>query len=181
MTSRPLMRLQLQTSATEVIGPTARGTLSIYPVIGGSFAGDRLRGRVLAGGGDWVTALTDGTFEVDLRITLETNDGALIHMTFSGVRDDAHQYFRTVPRFETAAPNYEFLNRLLAIGTGEIGADGPLMPSRRFSDREGARSAPQRVRQGFDVAFGSDERLHDVGIEMCAALGANDADRLLVL
>jgi hypothetical protein len=34
--------------------------------------------------------------------------------------------FRTLPRFETAAPKYAFLNRLLAVGTGEIGQDGPV-------------------------------------------------------
>jgi uncharacterized protein DUF3237 len=47
-------------------------------------------------------------------------------MTFSGLRDDAHRYFRTLPRFETAASKYEFLNRLLAVGIGEIRADGPV-------------------------------------------------------
>ena len=61
-----------------------------------------------------------------LRITLETDDGSLIHMTFTGVRDDAHHYFRTVPRFETAAPKYAFLNRLLAVGIGEIRPEGPV-------------------------------------------------------
>ena len=53
--SRPLMVLRLATSATEEIGSTPQGTLSIFPVIGGSFEGERLRGKVLAGGGDWVT------------------------------------------------------------------------------------------------------------------------------
>ncbi len=85
-----------------------------------------MRGTVLGGGGDWVTAAADGTFELDLRVTLETDDGALIHMTFTGVRDDANHYFRTLPRFETAAPKYAFLNRLLAVGIGEIHADGPV-------------------------------------------------------
>jgi hypothetical protein len=70
---------------------------------------------VLAGGGDWVAARADGTFDLDLRVTLETDDGALIHMTFTGVRDDANHYLRTLPRFETAAPKYAFLNRLLAV------------------------------------------------------------------
>jgi len=39
-------------------------------------------------------------------------------MTFEGIRDDGAPgapYFRTLPRFE---------NRLLAVGTGGIGADG---------------------------------------------------------
>ena len=124
--SRPLMILRLATSATHDIGSTPRGTLTIFPVTGGSFEGDRLRGKVLAGGGDWVTARENGTFTLDLRVTLETDDGGLIHMTFTGVRDDANHYFRTVPRFETPAPKYAFLNRLLAVGIGEIGPDGPV-------------------------------------------------------
>jgi hypothetical protein len=124
--SRPLMILRLATSATHDIGSTPRGTLTIFPVTGGSFEGERLRGQVLAGGGDWVTFHEDGTFTLDLRVTLETDDGDLIHMTFTGVRDDANHYFRTVPRFETAAPKYAFLNRLLAVGIGEIQDEGPV-------------------------------------------------------
>src|ERR1700716_316361 len=49
-----------------------------------------------------------------------TNDGALIYMTFTGLRDDAHHYCRTLPRFETAASKYAFFNRLLVVGIGEI-------------------------------------------------------------
>jgi hypothetical protein len=124
--ARPLMVLRLATSATEQIGSTPEGTLTVFPVIGGSFDGDRLRGKVLAGGGDWVKAHGDGTLTLDLRVTLETDDRSLIHMTFTGVRDDANHYFRTVPRFETAAPQYAFLNRLLAVGIGEIRPDGPV-------------------------------------------------------
>ena len=126
MNARPLMRLRLTTAATQEIGPTPHGMLSIFPITGGTFEGERLRGTVLGGGGDWVTAAADGTFELDLRVTLETDDAALIHMTFTGVRDDANHYFRTLPRFETAAPKYAFLNRLLAVGIGEIGPEGPV-------------------------------------------------------
>jgi len=124
--SRPLMVLRLETSATQDIGSTPQGALTIFPVTGGSFEGERLRGKVLAGGGDWVMAHSNGTLTVDLRVTLETDDKSLIHMTFTGVRDDANHYFRTVARFETAAPKYAFLNRLLAVGIGEIRPEGPV-------------------------------------------------------
>jgi hypothetical protein len=125
MNARPLMRLRLTTAATAEIGRTAHGTLSIFPITGGSFEGERLRGVVL-GGADWVTKTADGTFELDLRLTLETDDRALIHMTFTGVRDDANHYCRTLPRFETAAPKYSFLNRLLAVGIGDVRREGPV-------------------------------------------------------
>ena len=85
MQSRSLMVLRLSTAAIEEIGATPHGRLTIFPIIGGSFEGERLRGRVLAGGGDWVTAMADGTIELDLRATLETDDGALIHLPPSRV------------------------------------------------------------------------------------------------
>ncbi len=124
--SRPLMTLRLATAATEDVGETPRGALSVFPVVGGSFEGERLRGTVLAAGGDWVTERADGARELDLRVVLQTDDGALIHLTFTGVRDDENQYFRTLPVFETAAPTYAFLNRLLAVGIGELRPDGPV-------------------------------------------------------
>ena len=129
MRTRPLMNLRLTTAPTQDLGAGPCGTHVTYPITGGSFEGDRLRGKVLTGGDDWTVKRPDGVVELDLRITLETDDGALIHMTFEGIRDDGAPgapYFRTAPRFETAAPKYSFLNRLLAVGTGEIRADGPV-------------------------------------------------------
>jgi hypothetical protein len=110
------------------------------PVTGGDFEGPRLRGRIVPGGADWLLLRADGVLELDLRITLETDDHALIYMTFEGLRhgppdviaalgrgevvDPARYYFRTVPRFETSAPTYEFLNRIVAVGFGETRPDG---------------------------------------------------------
>jgi hypothetical protein len=111
------------------MGTGPHGRRVTFPITGGSFAGDRLRGKVLPGGGDWTVERSDGVTELDLRITLETDDGALIHMTFEGIRDDGAPgapYFRTVLRFETAESKYSFLNHLLAVGAGEIRTDGPV-------------------------------------------------------
>lgn len=129
MQTRPLMTLRLATAPTQNVGAGPHGTRVTYPITGGSFDGDRLRGKVLPGGADWTIKRPDGVIELDLRITLQTEDGALVHMTLEGVRDDAAQgapYFRTLPRFETAEPKYSFLNRLLSVGIGESRADGPV-------------------------------------------------------
>jgi hypothetical protein len=123
------MTLRLTTAPTQELGAGPRGTRVTFPITGGSFDGDRLRGKVLPGGADWAIKRADGVVELDLRVTLQTDDGALIHMTFEGIRDDgaaAGPYFRTLPRFETAEPKYAFLNRLLAAGTGEIHAGAPV-------------------------------------------------------
>jgi len=123
------MTLRLNTAPVQDISVTPRGKRVTFPITGGSFEGERLRGRVLPGGDDWTVKRPDGVVELDLRVTLQTDDGAYIHMTFEGIRDDGAMptpYFRTTPRFETAEPNYAFLNRLLAIGAAQIGADGPV-------------------------------------------------------
>lgn len=128
MRTRPLMSLRLSTAPTQNIGAGAHGIRITFPITGGSFEGDRLRGKVL-GGDDWTIKRSDDVVELDLRVTLETDDGALIHMTFEGIRDDGtpgSSYFRTLSRFETAEAKYSFLNRLLAVGTGEIRVDGPV-------------------------------------------------------
>ena len=129
MRSRPLMTLRLNTAPVQNVGGAPHGTRVTFPITGGFFEGERLRGTVLPGGDDWTVKRSDGVIELDLRVTLETDDGALIHMTFEGIRDDGAPvapYFRTVPRFETAESKYSFLNRLLAVDVGEIRADGPV-------------------------------------------------------
>ncbi|MES1177978.1 MAG: DUF3237 domain-containing protein [Myxococcales bacterium] len=124
--SRPLLTLSLTTAPTQDLGSTPHGTRLIFPVTGGHFEGERLRGTVLPGGVDWVLRRPDGALELDLRVSLQTDDDALIHLTFTGLRDDAHAYFHTLPRFETAAPKYTFLNRLLAVGTGVLRDGAPV-------------------------------------------------------
>jgi hypothetical protein len=81
MRSRPLMTLRLNTAPIQNIGATPHGTRVTFPITGGFFDGERLRGKVLRGGDDWTLKRLDGIIELDLRVTLETDDGALIHMT----------------------------------------------------------------------------------------------------
>jgi hypothetical protein len=129
MRFRPLMTLRLATAPTQELGAGPHGARITFPITGGSFEGDRLRGKVLAGGGDWAIKRADGVIELDLRITLQTDDGALVYMTFEGLRDDGAPggpYFRHVSRFETAAEKYAFLNGLLAVGAGKVDAGGPV-------------------------------------------------------
>jgi hypothetical protein len=142
MRSRPLMTLQVAVAPPQRLGAVPHGARVIAPIAGGAFEGDRLRGKVLpGGGGDWTLLRSDGVLELDLRLTLETEDGALIYMTSFGFRhgppetlaalargesvDPSTYYFRTAPRFETSAPQYAFLNRIIAIASGDRRASGP--------------------------------------------------------
>ena len=142
MNSQPLMTVRIIAAPPQKIGAIPHGTRSIVPVTGGDFEGPRLRGKVMPGGGDWLLLRSDAVLELDLRITLETDDGALIYMTSFGFRhgppevlaalargesvDPSRYYFRTAPRFETSAAQYGFLNRLIAISWGDRRATGPI-------------------------------------------------------
>ena len=129
ITSRPLMTVKVIAAPVQKLGAVPYGVRTYVPVAGGDFEGPRLRGRILPGGGDWLLLRSDGVLELDLRITLETDDHALIYMTFQGLRhgapdDPARYYFRTVPRFETSAEAYTFVNRIVTVGVGETRPDG---------------------------------------------------------
>jgi Protein of unknown function (DUF3237) len=126
MRTRPLITVRLSPASTQNVGAGPHGIGVTFPITGGSFDGDRLHGKVLPGGDDWTVKRPDGVIELNMRVTMETHDGALVYMTFDGIRDDeapGAPYFRTLPRFETGDPRYLFLNRLLAVGTGELRGD----------------------------------------------------------
>jgi len=143
MNTRPLMLLRVNVTTPQNIGTAPHGTRRIVPISGGVFEGPRLRGTVLAGGSaDWLLLRSDNVLELDLRVTLQTHDGALISMRSFGLRhgppdviaaigrgepvEPATYYFRTTPRFQTAQSTYGFLNRLVAVATGDRRPEGPI-------------------------------------------------------
>lgn len=112
----PLMDIVLDLGETQVLG-----SRRIVPVTGGTFEGPRLRGRALDGGADWVRARPDGASELDVRVTLETDDDALIYVSYRGILHnppDDELYWRVTPYFETAADEYDWLNRIVTVGVG---------------------------------------------------------------
>ena len=138
----PLMTLKLSVNGLQPIGATPNGNRRVGLVAGGTFLGPKLKGTVLPGGADWIIGRPDGSTTLDVRIVLETDDGASIGMTYKGMRhgpaevmakvnggefvDPSLYYFRTAAAFETAAPKYDWLNRIVAIGTGSRPPEGPV-------------------------------------------------------
>ena len=93
------------------------GHTSIAPVTGGTFSGPRLAGTVRDGGADWITQVS-GHSSLDVRITLDTDDGDIIYMTYTGVvhRAGSGLYWRVRPIFQTASEKYDWLNHIVCIG-----------------------------------------------------------------
>ena len=132
----PIASEHFTLEAPAQVGAGPYGARSIHIITGGTFEGHRLRGTVRAGGGDWLLSSAD-YHELDVRATLETDDGALIYVTYRGAlkidpaifarvaggeeADPAQYYFRTAPRFETGHEKYAWINSVVCIGYGAVG------------------------------------------------------------
>ena len=139
--TRPLFVLREAVPPLIVIGQTPDAFRRIGVVQGGSFEGERLSGEVVTGN-DWQAVRTDSCIKLDVRLVLKTTDGELIVMTYTCLRagppsviekldrgeavDPASYYFRMSPFFETSSAKYDWMNRIISVGTGHRLADGPV-------------------------------------------------------
>ncbi|WP_276485651.1 DUF3237 domain-containing protein [Paraflavitalea pollutisoli] len=140
--SQFLFDLAIDLQPPQMVGPVLRGTRIIFPFREGVVTGDKIKGKIVAGSGEWGLVLDSATFKVDVRTTIETDEGALIYMTYSGYNHTsaknfamigagkggelaaADYYFRTAVSFETSHPRYAWLNHTVAIGVGSFPASG---------------------------------------------------------
>lgn len=127
--------VRAEVGAPVEVGEIPGGRRRIVPILGGTFEGPGLKGRIVPGGADWQMIRADGFSELDTRYTLETEQGELVYVQNAGVRHAAPDvmrrllagevvnpslvYFRTVPTFETAAPRLQWLARSIFVGSGE--------------------------------------------------------------
>jgi hypothetical protein len=140
---RPLFILLLDVAPPQIVGKTPGVDRRVGEITGGRFEGERLSGKVRSGGSDWQSVRPgDGAWMLNVRLVLETEDGALIGMTYPGMRhgpqavldriargevvNPSEYYLRISPYFETAAPKYDWLNRVAAVGTGHRLREGPV-------------------------------------------------------
>lgn len=140
--TRPLFVMDVAVDHIHAVGVPGGADRRVGNIAGGRFAGSRLSGTILPGGADWQTLRADGTVLLDARIVLAADDGAVIGMTYEGIRtgppdvlarlargepvDPAEYHFRTTARFTTSAPHYDWLNRVIAIGLGHRLPAGPI-------------------------------------------------------
>jgi hypothetical protein len=122
-----LMTLDVELKAPIVtVGKTDRGFLRLIPITGGTFSGDKLRGRVVPGGYDWNLQVDGERTRVHARYALMTDDGAAISVDNEGWLDARcpDRAVITTPRLEAAAGKYDFLNGRVFLGSLEPGEAG---------------------------------------------------------
>jgi Protein of unknown function (DUF3237) len=139
--SRHLFTINMTLPPTLELGATPAGSRRLFTVSGGQFVGERLRGEVLPqGGSDLLLVRADGSAQQDVRLILRTEDGALILMTYRGVRHASQEvneriargehvagsdyYLPTAPFFETSSAKYAWLNKIVSVAVGERLPDG---------------------------------------------------------
>lgn len=130
----PLGELSVGVGTPIDMGEGLHGRRRVIPILGGTFTGARLSGRILGGANDYQIIRRDGVLELQARYIIETDDHALIYVENNGLRDGpaellaaqargefvdpAKIYFRAVPRFETAAAEYQWLTRRIFVCSG---------------------------------------------------------------
>ena len=113
--------LQAETGTRTVVENGPQGTRTVVQLVGGRFEGPRVKASLQTPAGDWITNRADGTYRLDVRLTLKTDDGALILVTYNGIAQATATgaSLRTAPLFETGDSRYVWLTRLQAVGVGE--------------------------------------------------------------
>jgi len=138
----PVFDLAVQVSVPQSIGRDASGERRCVPITGGTVSG-KISGVVLNGGADWQTLRPDGLADLDARYMLKLDGGAQVEVWSRGLRigpaevmqklargepvDPSAYYMRTAMRFETAAPDLQWLVHKLHIGIGERRPDAVLL------------------------------------------------------
>jgi hypothetical protein len=128
-----VLHLEVEVAAPIEVGRLSSGLRRVVPITGGTVSG-LFTGRVLPGGADIQLIRTDTETEAEARYLLESDDGELVTVHNSGLRtgsavdiarlrrdepvDPARIYFRSTPRFETAAPRLTRLTTHVYVGTG---------------------------------------------------------------
>ncbi len=140
--TRPLFVVRLDVKPLVVVGDTPGPFRRVGIVTSGTFSGERLSGKVLDGSNDWQDVRSDGSTTLDVRLTLQTNDGVFLTTAYRGIRrgpvdvmerlnrgelvDPSEYYFRIIATFEAPAGPYAWLNGIVAVGTGHRLPDGPV-------------------------------------------------------
>jgi Protein of unknown function (DUF3237) len=128
------LHLEVEVGAPVEIGMTPAGLRRVIPITGGTVSGRLMTGRILPGGADFQLISTPTETLAEARYVLESDEGELVYVDNRALRtgsaediarlrrdepvDPARIYFRSTPRFETAAPRLAWLAGRVFVGTG---------------------------------------------------------------
>jgi len=92
----------------------------------GRWEGERLRANIVGPGADWAMPGPGGAMLLDVRQVIETDDGAVVYVTYHGRADRTRGTYTIAPTFETSHERYTWLNVVQAVGKGRL-VDGRIV------------------------------------------------------
>ena len=120
----PLCTLTVSLAPTIPVSPS----LVIGEVIAARAEGDRLQASMKgAAAADWLQVSPEGFGTLDVKLTLETDDGALVHVTYSGRLQFETMAVYSTPLFHTGDERYLWLNKIQGAAKGTFQPDGTLI------------------------------------------------------
>ena len=103
-------------------------SLMIGEVTGAVLVGERVNGRMKGNAAaDWLRLSPEGYGTLDVKITYETHDGALIHATYSGRLQFDTMSVYAAPLFHTGDERYAWINRIQGVAKGTFTAPDTLV------------------------------------------------------
>ena len=145
LSTKYVFSLAIKIGAPIVAGDFGYGTRRIIPILGGEVRGEGIKGTIFPCGADFQTIRPNGFTELEAKYAFEMDDGAIVYIENIGMRfgpkelldriakgeivDPALIYFRTVPRFETGAARYRWLN------PSSAGTQSPFHPGKSQAPR----------------------------------------------
>ena len=131
----PMTQVRCEVDALVSLGAAKYGERRYVPLLGGVVAGPELNGHIVAGGVDWQVQRGDGVLEIVAHYVIRADDGCLIEVQSDGMRHGPPEvmarlargdavprddyFFRTLMRFQTGAPAWAHLNRVMALAVGQ--------------------------------------------------------------
>lgn len=125
----PLCTVTATLAEPFLLPDTPSGTRVIVEVERFEITGDRVRGHMKGkAAADWLTVDAHGVGTLDVRVLAETDDGALVFVTYRGRLDVAagpgSSPTYAAPLFDTGDERYAWLNRIQAVAKGQLTEDG---------------------------------------------------------
>ena len=127
--------LHAEVGKPDEVGAVPGGTRRVIPVLGGTFNGPGLKGKILPGGADHQLLQSDGFTQLEARYIIQTEQGEMIYVTNRGMRhgpadvlqrlnagervDPNLIYFRTAATLDTPAPRLQWMARSIFVCVGE--------------------------------------------------------------
>ena len=116
-----LFRIEAEVAPPISVIGGPNGDRMIVPAKAGQFSGPGLSGKIVPSAGvEWASVRPDGSIKADVRLVLETDDGASILMTYNGIANAVDDTLKVTiaPLFETGSESYLWLNGIQAVGLG---------------------------------------------------------------